>query len=223
MQGFTKQTYCHRVADYIKERILAGEFTPGDKINEVLLATRLSISRAPVREALQLLVQEGLVISIPQRGKFITALTAKDIRDSYFTGGVLEGAAAASTISAFSDEDFAELRAIVDAMADTVAKGGDMDELSKLDTRFHGVIFSRTDNDLLVELSRRSCQGLGKFLLFRHWRTTFAPAEVLQRHRVVLDAMLSRNPARIEHTLREHYAESGRRMARWGIDQAAED
>lgn len=218
MQGITKQTYCDQITEYIKGRILAGEFAPGDKLNEVLLASRLSISRAPIREALQLLVQEGLVVSIPQRGKFIAALTSQEIRNSYFTGGVLEGAAAASTIHIFTDEDFIRLRALVDAMAETVAKDGDMDRLAKLDTAFHDIIFSRTDNDLLVELSRRSCQGLSKFLLFRHWRTAFTPQEVLERHRTVLAALLTRDPAHIERTIRDHYKDSGRRMARWGID-----
>lgn len=220
MQGITKRTYCDQITEYIKERILAGEFAPGDKLNEVLLASRLSISRAPIREALQLLVQEGLVVSIPQRGKFIAALTSREIRNSYFTGGVLEGAAAASTIHLFSDDDFIRLRALVDDMARTVAEGGDMDRLAELDTAFHGIIFSRTDNDLLVELSRRSCQGLSKFLLFRHWRTAFTPREVLERHSAVLDALLTRDPAHIEHAIRDHYRESGRRMARWGTDQA---
>lgn len=221
MQGITKQTYCDQITEYIKGRILAGEFAPGDKLNEVLLAARLSISRAPIREALQLLVQEGLVVSIPQRGKFIAALTSKEIRNSYFTGGVLEGAAAASTIHLFTDEDFTRLRALVDAMAETVAEDGDMDRLAELDTAFHGIIFSRTDNDLLVELSRRSCQGLSKFLLFRHWRTVFTPQEVLERHRTVLEALLTRDPAHIERTIRDHYKDSGRRMARWGTDYSA--
>jgi len=218
MLGITKQTYCNQITEYIKKRILAGEFVPGDKLNEVLLASRLSISRAPIREALQLLVQEGLVVSIPQRGKFIAALTSKEIQNSYFTGGVLEGAAAASTIHLFTEENFTHLRALVDAMAETVAQGGDMDRLAELDTAFHDIIFSRTDNDLLVELSRRSCQGLSKFLLFRHWRTSFTPQEVLERHRVVLDALLTRDAVHIERTLRAHYKDSGRRMARWGID-----
>lgn len=218
MQGITKQTYSHQITEYIKERILAGEFAPGDKVNEVLLASRLSISRAPIREALQLLVQEGLIVSTPQRGKSIATLTSKEIRNSYFTGGVLEGAAAASTIHMFTDDDFARLKAVVDSMADCVARDGDMDELATLDTAFHDVIFSRTDNQLLVELSRRACQGISKFLLFRYWRTAFTPEEVLRRHKVVLEAMLTRDPVFIESAIRNHYVDSGRRMARWGTD-----
>jgi len=75
------KTYSAQVIEYIKDAILRGELNPGDKVNEAHLALRLSISRAPIREALQMLVQEGLIISIPQRGKFITSLTAKEIQE----------------------------------------------------------------------------------------------------------------------------------------------
>ena len=110
------KTYSEQIIVYIKNAILTGKLHPGDKVNEVVVASELSISRAPVREALQMLAKEGLITSIPQRGKFITALTAKQIRDSYFTGGVLEGAAVSSTISQFEQRDFDSLEKIVNEM-----------------------------------------------------------------------------------------------------------
>lgn len=67
MQSIHKQTYGDQITEYIKSRILKGEFGPGDKINEVDIATRLKVSRAPVREALQHLAQTGS--SLPSRKK----------------------------------------------------------------------------------------------------------------------------------------------------------
>ena len=119
--AFTKQTYSEQVASYIKDRILMGELAPGDQVKEVILAERLGISRAPVREALHILMREGLICSEPQRGKFIRALTAKEIRDSYFIGGVLEGAAIAASLERFTAEDHEHFSALLASMHVTAA------------------------------------------------------------------------------------------------------
>ncbi len=219
MKGIRKQTYSDQITEFIQQCIVRGEFSPGDKINEVDLANRLSVSRAPIREALQQLAVTGLLVSTPQKGKFIAALTAKEISDSYFTGGVLEGVAAASTIHLFTDDDFAAMREIVDDMAAAASRPDAVSRVSALDTAFHDYIFSHCDNDLLQALSRRSCQSISKFLLYRAWQKAFTPLEMHDRHHLVLQALKSRDPARVEKAIREHYQECGRRMSRYGSDQ----
>lgn len=220
MKGIQKLTYSDQIREYIKKCILNGEYSPGDKVNEVDIATRLKVSRAPVREALQHLAETGLLASVPQKGKFITSLTAKEIYDSYMTGGILEGAAVASTIHLFTDSDFKGMENLVAEM-DRRAKDPDaIHAIAELDNAFHEYMFSRSDNKLLRDLSRRCCQGLSKFLLYRHWSKVFVPEEMHGRHKIVLDAVLSRDPALIEAATRDHYMESGKRMAQYGSDVA---
>lgn len=217
MHAIAKQTYSNQVTEYIKQCILAGEFSPGDKVSEVEIAARLSISRAPVREALQMLVQDGIVVSHPQRGKFITALTAQEIENSYFMGGVLEGAAAAATSQLLLSLDFSILKNILKSM-EKAASGEDLKTLAMLDTSFHDVILSKTNNTQLVTTARRSCRELSKFLLFRYWQKIFTAEEVFQRHVIVFEALRGHDSQYIEKTFREHYSEAGKRMAYWGID-----
>lgn len=212
------KTYSEQIIVYIKDAILTGKLHPGDKVNEVVVATELSISRAPVREALQMLVKEGLITSIPQRGKFITALTSKQIQDSYFTGGVLEGAAVSSTISKFTEEDFAQLERIVEDMKKVAEHGENGTSMAELDDRFHDILFSKNTNELIGELARRSCQGISKFLLFRYWKELFTLESVYERHKTLLEVLRTKDVVAIENTLREHYKESGDRMARYGVD-----
>ncbi|OBQ46101.1 GntR family transcriptional regulator [Halodesulfovibrio spirochaetisodalis] len=212
------KTYSEQIIVYIKDAILTGKLHPGDKVNEVVVATELSISRAPVREALQMLVKEGLITSIPQRGKFITALTAKQIKDSYFTGGVLEGAAVASTIDKFTVQDFQKLEAVVGEMKKVADCGENGTSMAELDDRFHDILFSKNENELIGELARRSCQGISKFLLFRYWKKLFTLQGIYERHKMLLDVLLTKDCVAIEKTLREHYIESGDRMARYGVD-----
>ena len=218
MTGISKQTYGDQITEYIKECILKGEFKAGDKINEVDLASRLKVSRAPVREALQHLAQTGLLVSVPQKGKFIASLTAREIRDSYFTGAVLEGAAVASSIQLFTDEDFAALERLLDEMADLARRNSEMCAIAELDTAFHELLFKHSTNELLRTLSRRSCLNISKFLLYRDWCNAFTPDEMYHRHKAVLEAVKSREAPRIEAVIRDHYIEAGNRLARFGSD-----
>lgn len=216
MHDITKQTYGAQITEYIKKRIASGKYAPGDKINEVAIADRLKVSRAPVREALQHLAENGFLVSVPQKGKFIAQLTAKEIEDSYFTGGVLEGAAASSSISLFTDADFMAMENLVESMKTLGTDPDSRERMAQLDDAFHDCMFSRSDNALLRLLSRRSCQVLSKFILYSHWRNAFTPQEIYERHKDLLQAVKSRDPIRIENAIRAHYQEAGARMARHG-------
>lgn len=96
------------IADQLRERIIDGSFGPGDQINEAQVANQLNVSRGPVREALQRLVQEGLLIGRPNRGVFVRELTLRDIAEVYEAREVIE-CAAAENIVARSQADREEL------------------------------------------------------------------------------------------------------------------
>jgi len=81
------------VASKLRASVLAGEYPPGTPIRESVLARELNVSRATVREALQHLVGEGLVIQYLNRGAVVTDVTAADIHDIYAVRLVLEVAA----------------------------------------------------------------------------------------------------------------------------------
>ena len=218
MNEFKKQTYSEQVADYIRGLILKGELAPGSAVEEAAIAKDLSISRAPVREAMQVLIREGLIDAHPQKRKHVKELTAKQIKNSYFAGGVLEAASVANVLDQYSDNDIKELEKIVREMAEVVRKNGSISDQVHLDTEFHDILFSRIDNGLVVELCKRSCQGISKFLLYRHWVKIYTPKEVVDRHQVIIDALKTKNPETVEQVLREHYFSSGERMAQYGAD-----
>lgn len=216
----TMKTYSAQISDYIKRALLSGELKPGDKVNEVRVASALSISRAPVREGLQMLVNEGLIVSIPQRGKFIRSLTAKEIRDSYCIGGVLEGVAVSECGNAFGHKDFLALEDSLAQMAGLDSAAPDYAErFARLDIAFHERLLAKTENKLMVAHARTVCQRVSKFLLFRHWPHAFTHAEVVERHKKLLQAVRSRSRERIERAIRAHYNELGDRMARFGSDR----
>ena len=83
-----------RVIVKIREMILHGELSPGERVREVDLAARLGVSRTPVRESLPILAQEGLLIQLDTRGFVVRAFTIQEIMDAIDVRGVLEGLAA---------------------------------------------------------------------------------------------------------------------------------
>jgi len=218
MNDFRKQPYSEQVADYIRGLILSGELAPGSAVEEAGIAKELSISRAPVREAMQVLVREGLIEAHPQKRKHVKELTAKQIKNSYFAGGVLEAASVAYALDRYTKEDIRELNKIVGEMEKIAQNNGSISEQVPLDTKFHDILFSRIENGLVVELCKRSCQGISKFLLYRHWVRIYTPQEVVERHKAIIEALKTKDSDTVERVLRAHYFSSGERMAKYGVD-----
>ena len=208
--------YSLQVAEHIKGALLSGELAPGQKINEASLAMHLGISRAPVREALQLMVNDGLVVSIPQRGKFVRSLTSQEIRDNYELGGVLEGAVVAKSSLLLTDADFALLEDVLSQMQAACQDENYAATYARLDRLFHELLTTRQHNQACYELGRKTCSRISKFLLFRHWPYAFTKEEFVARHKEVLDAVKSHDVWRIEMALRKHYSDLGERMAIFG-------
>lgn len=85
-----KRTLTAVIAERLRERVISGTIPPGTQLNEVDLAERFSTSRGPVREAMQRLVQEGLLVSKPHRGVYVPQLDENDLADLQFARFALE-------------------------------------------------------------------------------------------------------------------------------------
>lgn len=83
-----------RVIVKIREMILQGELSPGQRVREVELANKLGVSRTPVRESLPILAREGVLTQLDTRGFVVRAFTPREIMDAIDVRGVLEGLAA---------------------------------------------------------------------------------------------------------------------------------
>ena len=100
------------IARSLRRAISSGEFPPGTQLGEAALARQLGVSRGPLREAMQRLVTEGLVVRTPGVGFEVGQLTASDIRDVFLTLAFVSGELSARAVGALGEEEFAELRAI---------------------------------------------------------------------------------------------------------------
>ncbi len=107
--------------EHVREAIVDGRFPPDASINQAELAKQLGISRAPLREALHMLQQEGLVENQPFPGTIVTPLTAESLQELQSLLRLLEKFAAEQVLERATDADLAILEEIVVEMAGSVA------------------------------------------------------------------------------------------------------
>jgi DNA-binding GntR family transcriptional regulator len=137
-----------QIAEALQSAILGGELKPGEALVETEIAARLGVSRAPVREALQLLANSGLVETVPYRGTTVRALAANDVEEVYSLRTVLETFALRRAMVRDAPALARELRAICDTMGRHAATS-DWAKVSAEDEQFHHAIIARADHRLL--------------------------------------------------------------------------
>jgi len=142
------------IADQLREQIVQGVFPPGKQINESVLAAQLNTSRGPLREALQRLSQEGILINKRNRGVFVRELTSKDVREIYAVRQALESAAAEELLAAppeTIEETCTILRDILGEMEKQVV-ASDWPAIAQLDMQFHTSFVAGTGNSRLIRI-----------------------------------------------------------------------
>jgi DNA-binding GntR family transcriptional regulator len=125
------------IADQLRERILDGSFAPGEQISEVQLAARLGMSRGPVREAVQRLAQEGLLVSHRNRGVFVVDLDVGDIDDVYRGRRAVEKEAACTVYERGVPDGLVERLEGILRNVELYMNAGDWAKLAREDLRFH--------------------------------------------------------------------------------------
>lgn len=123
------------IARRIRKAIRDGTLLPGTRMVETRLANQLGVSRAPVREALQRLIQEGLAVN-KRRGVFIRELTSEDVLDVYLARTACETAAAEAILQAPDDVRWDVLEAALRSLEEAAAKS-DLRSTLEADRRFH--------------------------------------------------------------------------------------
>jgi|SRR5690606_1138743 len=180
------------IADQLREAIMSGVFAQGDQLGEADLAQRFGVSRGPVREAMQRLVQEGLLHSIRHRGLFVTELTAADIRDIYAARTAVESAAVTLILENEPDDrarSCENLGKIVTRMANAV-KRSDWAALSKGDLTFHEVLVAESNSPRLQRMASTLLVET-RMCLSALPPKYFVPSELVAEHEKIVAAMLN--------------------------------
>lgn len=141
------------VADSIRERILAGEFAPGDRLAEEKLSSELGVSRMPVREALRALAAEGVVTIEPRRGAHVTQYTEEEIQELVEVRATLEGLNARLAAKRHDPRQIAELQRIL-AEGARINEKTDLAVIQQNNNRFHEALEKIAANSVLMNIVR---------------------------------------------------------------------
>jgi DNA-binding GntR family transcriptional regulator len=131
--------------------ILSGQIDPGVRLVEEQLTRRLGISRAPVREALRLLAQQGLVEHVPRRGVRVATLSERDVQELYEVRDLLEREAVRKAFAVDHDVDLSGLRAALQVMR-AATGSGDRPVIADAHRRFHVALVELAGNRQLSAL-----------------------------------------------------------------------
>lgn len=193
------------VGEAIKQALYDGRFEPGQSLSEAGLAAEMGISRGPVREALLLLVQEGLVHHSPNRGFSVVQLTAADLQEIHQVRTPLEAMALSMAKSRITANDLDKLDALKNKMVQEY-----LDQNVRLsaqsDMAFHGLIWERAGNSRLEATLRTLVAPFFAYgsLFSAHRRPDLTGELIATEHELMIDFLRSRTDRTAEGCVRFH-------------------
>jgi DNA-binding GntR family transcriptional regulator len=147
-----KRTLSSVISSQVRRRIVDGTYPPGMQLNEVDLAAQFATSRGPIREGIQRLVQEGLLVSEPHRGVFVPVLTGEDLDDVYFARAAIERASMVRISErGLTAGDMAVLEQALGQMQVAIRQE-DWRAVAAADLRFHEVIVNAAGSPRLSRM-----------------------------------------------------------------------
>jgi DNA-binding GntR family transcriptional regulator len=201
----------HKLRDEIENGIVTGDFEPGERLDEVQLASRFGVSRTPIREALMQLSAIGMVEIRPRRGAVVVDLGPNYVFEMFDVMAEMEGMAGARAARRHTIEDKDALRA-AHARCEQAALKDDTDDYYYENEAFHHAIYDACHSGFLkdqcVLLHRRLRPYRRLQLRVRNRMKTS-----LLEHAAIVDAILSGDAEKARELLRGHIAVQGDRFS----------
>jgi DNA-binding GntR family transcriptional regulator len=198
------------VANELRERIYDGQYSAGTVIHQENLSMELGISRTPLREALRMLEQEGLVIAEPGRAARVVSGSIRTLLDAYELRSVVDGLAARLAVTEMTDDNIAELEQVMSEQAASLDPWIPA-KYTLLNIKFHQLIIESTGNEFLI----------AQLVLLRMTAQIFKPSvgvsrsvavNAVQQHLGILDAIEGRDAVRAELLARGHIETTIKRL-----------
>jgi DNA-binding GntR family transcriptional regulator len=223
-RGADREALVNSLAARIQLGILTGELPVGGRLRQEHLAERFNVSRTPIREALRVLHERGLVVLIPNRGAIVRRPTPREIRDAYAIRAELEGLGAELAATRARDaelETLAEAERLFRQSVDDYMHSPTADELAhpswmQANDLFHEAILDAAGNERL----RRIISDL--HVSFPRNLTWSALSEEptligdnVNQHRRILAAIERRDPDAARRWMSDHVRRAGELVAVW--------
>ncbi len=203
-QAPIRTTLTSEVAQLIHRAIESGLFEAGEQLTESRIAKQLKISRAPVREALHQLEQDGLLTYSPHRGYFLREFNLKDLEEIYLLRIAMEKLAIQLGMERASAKERDALTLIVKEMIQAIeSENPDIEQVSELDFQFHKQICSMSHHSRLIDVweSMTDQMELAILSVNRSWPVYDG---FVGGHQQILEAILAGDQSRAEGLIERH-------------------
>jgi DNA-binding GntR family transcriptional regulator len=200
-----------QVTDRLRVAIMSGNLEPGIRVVEADLARRLGTSRAPVREAMQMLEREGLLVTLPRGGMFVPTFTPRDAWEIYTLRAALETEAVRLLVRHLEPTQMQRLKRLVADMRSARSRS-DTTLLTSYDAQFHQALVTMCGNARLAR-SWGSMMSQIQLLVRQANLPSLDSADyVARRHELIIDAMETGDEAAVVATVNEHIRSVGEEM-----------
>ncbi len=182
----------------LKADIVKGVFDMGQRLNESQLALRYGVGKTPVREALGVLQQEGLVEVVPRVGYLTSRVTVQDVDNIFDLRKIVEGAAAEKAATAITEESLQHLEQVHWDFG-----AGDRESYLRFleeNSKFHCTIAEASGNQRLVEVVTWLLEQTQRLIILKLDLSTGLD-ELVEQHRQILAALRQRDPAQVRDAM----------------------
>jgi DNA-binding GntR family transcriptional regulator len=191
-----------QVASRLRTLLVENQIAPGAKLNERVLCEQLRVSRTPLREAIKLLAQEGLVELVPNRGAVAIRLTEADIVHTFEVLAGLEAMSGRLAAQRIDDTQLAELRAMHFEMLAAYERR-DLSNYYRLNALIHNAINAAARNPVLAATFLR-INARVQSLRFRTTQDEAKWKRADEEHQRMIDALVARDAEALARVLVEH-------------------
>lgn len=194
------------VSDALRQAIRDGLLPPGERLMEIPLAEELGVSRTPIREAIRILEQEGLVVMIPRRGTYVADMSLKDVTEVFELRSILEELAAELAAERITNEEIEALEQHLVEIGNYMNENN-LDKVVQADILFHEILYKASRNDRLVEMINNLREQTLRFRTLSMSQTGRL-AKTWDEHRQLVEAISDRDVERARQIARIHMEES---------------
>jgi DNA-binding GntR family transcriptional regulator len=199
-------------AERLRNAIRHGTLAPGTRLLERKLAEQLNMSRIPVREALQILINEGLVVKIPRHGTFVYAPSDNVIEEITWLRVQLERAVIERAIARWTPEYETALCQVVDDIKRAVAQKAYL-KIFELDLKFHQKLWAIADHRLLLDYVSSLRSRIGRLFYLAMLTQDTIPADTdPDRYFEMVEALASGNLQKAQTAKTEHILDAQQRI-----------
>ncbi len=190
------------VFNTLREAILRGDLKPGERLMELQLAAKLGVSRTPIREAIRMLEQEGLAVTVPRKGAEVARMTLKDMEDVLEVREALDELAVRIACQKISEEQLERLRQ-VKRNFEMNTKSKDVKKIAESDVKFHDIIYEAADNPKLGSILNNLREQAYRYRV-EYLKDASSYPVLIREHETILEGLEARDCEKATKAMHEH-------------------